>query len=95
MHAFCCEDGLCIDVSDDDVGLPPEEIAQLNERLKNPCPRTKDQADVHVGLILKASVRDIAAMVGCRSECQLIRIFNTRLSLTPQPFRDQSSMHSD
>lgn len=50
VHAFCCEDGLCIDVSDDGVGLPPQEMAQLNERLKNPCPRTKDQADVHVGL---------------------------------------------
>lgn len=50
VHAFRCEDGLCIDVGDDGVGLPPEEIAQLNERLKNPCPRTKNQADVHVGL---------------------------------------------
>ena len=50
VHASRCEDGLCIDVGDDGVGLQPEEIAQLNERLKNPCPRTKDQADVHVGL---------------------------------------------
>lgn len=43
----------------------------------------------------KTSVRDIAAMVGYRSERQLFRLFNTRLSLTPQQFRDQNSAHSD
>lgn len=36
-------------------------------------------------------VRDVAAMVGYGSERQLFRLFNARLGMTPQQFRDQNS----
>lgn len=35
-------------------------------------------------------VRDVAAMVGYGSERQLFRLFNARLGMTPQQFREQS-----
>ena len=36
-------------------------------------------------------VRDVAAMVGYGSERQLFRLFNARLGMTPQQFRDQNA----
>lgn len=36
----------------------------------------------------RTSVRDVAAQVGYRSERQLFRLFNVRLSMTPQQFRE-------
>lgn len=38
----------------------------------------------------RTSVRDIAALVGYRSERQLFRLFNAQLGMTPQQFREQS-----
>lgn len=39
----------------------------------------------------RTPVRDVATLVGYRSERQLFRLFNTHLGMTPQQFRDQNS----
>lgn len=50
VHAWCGEDGVCIDVTDDGCGMSDETLTALNARLETATLRRQDQPDEHVGL---------------------------------------------